>query len=140
MAALKSLNTRTLVLHSRDFLAFSAEDAMKIAQQARGQMVLIDGASSVGDAGPGIRAIRSFIASLPGESGNATTAELPGGLSTRELEVLRLVAGGRSNRQIADELVLSVNTVARHVANILSKAGVANRTEAAAYAREKGLL
>lgn len=61
-------------------------------------------------------------------------------LSDRELDVVRLLVVGRSNQQIADELVLSVNTVARHVANILSKTGTANRTEAAAFARDRGLI
>jgi DNA-binding CsgD family transcriptional regulator len=60
-------------------------------------------------------------------------------LSSRELDVLRLIAAGRSNLQIADELVLSVNTVQRHVSNILIKTGAANRTEAAGYARDHGI-
>lgn len=59
---------------------------------------------------------------------------LPDGLTTREVEVLRLVAAGRTNPQIARELVLSEKTVARHLSNIFGKIGVASRTEAAAYA------
>jgi DNA-binding NarL/FixJ family response regulator len=61
------------------------------------------------------------------------------GLSSRESEVLRLVAAGQSNKQIADELVISLNTARKHVANILDKTGTANRTEAAGYARDHGL-
>ena len=53
--------------------------------------------------------------------------------------MLHLVAQGRSNQQIADELVISLNTARKHVANILDKTGTANRTEAAAYARDHGL-
>ena len=53
---------------------------------------------------------------------------------------MRLVAAGKSNAQIADELVISVNTVQRHVGNILSKTGVANRTQAAAYAHAAGIV
>jgi NarL family two-component system response regulator LiaR len=60
-------------------------------------------------------------------------------LSSRELEVLRLLAAGRSNQQIADDLVISLNTVRRHVSNIFDKTGAANRTEAAVYARDHGL-
>ena len=63
----------------------------------------------------------------------------PNGLSEREVEVLRLLAAGRSNQQIAGELFISLNTVARHVAHILDKTGAANRTEAAAYAFRVGL-
>ena len=64
----------------------------------------------------------------------------PDGLSQREVEVLRLVAAGKSNREIADALCISLNTVATHVRNILAKTGAANRTEAAAYALRNGLL
>jgi DNA-binding NarL/FixJ family response regulator len=60
-------------------------------------------------------------------------------LSDREVEVIRLIAAGRSNQQIADELIISLNTVVRHVANIFDKAAVHNRTEAAAYAFHSGL-
>jgi class 3 adenylate cyclase/DNA-binding CsgD family transcriptional regulator len=63
----------------------------------------------------------------------------PGGLTKREVEVLRLIASGRSNREIADELAISLNTVLRHVSNIFDKTGVANRAEAAAYATRHGL-
>jgi DNA-binding NarL/FixJ family response regulator len=63
----------------------------------------------------------------------------PDGLSEREVEVLRIVARGRTNQQIADEFVLSVKTVARHVSNILDKIAVDNRSAATAYAFEKGL-
>jgi DNA-binding CsgD family transcriptional regulator len=64
----------------------------------------------------------------------------PDGLSDREVEVLRLIARGRSNQQIAEELVIAPATVARHVSNILNKTGLANRTEAAAYAMRHALL
>jgi DNA-binding CsgD family transcriptional regulator len=67
------------------------------------------------------------------------TPSYPDGLSEREVEVLRLVAQGRSNPQIADELVISLNTVQRHVSNILAKTGLANRTEAASYAHRHDL-
>ena len=53
--------------------------------------------------------------------------------------MLRLVAAGKSNREIADALCISLNTVATHVRNILTKTGTANRTEAAAYALRHGL-
>lgn len=62
------------------------------------------------------------------------------GLTKRELEVLAMVAGGRTNRDIASELVLSERTIDRHVSNILTKLGVQSRTAATAYAYEHGLL
>jgi len=58
--------------------------------------------------------------------------DYPGSLSRREHEVLRLLAHGRSNDEIARELVLSVRTVERHVANIYAKIGVSGRTARAA--------
>ena len=64
---------------------------------------------------------------------------LPGGLTPREAEVLRLVASGHSNARIAAELVLSEKTVARHLSNIFTKLDVGSRTAAAAYAFEHRL-
>jgi DNA-binding CsgD family transcriptional regulator len=64
----------------------------------------------------------------------------PTGLTRRELEVLRLVAAGKSNRSIAAELVLSEKTVARHVSNILTKLGLPSRSAATAHAYEHGLV
>jgi DNA-binding NarL/FixJ family response regulator len=63
----------------------------------------------------------------------------PGGLSEREVEVCALVAARRTNQQIADELFISLHTVAHHVSNIFDKLGAANRTEAGAYANRHGL-
>lgn len=65
---------------------------------------------------------------------------LPAGLTSREVEVLRLVASGRSNAQIASALVLSDKTVARHLSNIFGKLDVRSRTAATAYAFEHGLV
>ncbi|MDP8977642.1 MAG: response regulator transcription factor, partial [Actinomycetota bacterium] len=64
---------------------------------------------------------------------------LPAGLTAREVEVLVLVAEGRTNREVARTLVLSEKTIARHLANIFTKLGVSTRTEAAAFAYEHGL-
>jgi len=54
--------------------------------------------------------------------------------------VLHLLADGKSNQEIATELVLALNTVKKHVANILGKLGVANRTQAVVVAKEKGWI
>jgi DNA-binding CsgD family transcriptional regulator len=64
---------------------------------------------------------------------------LPGGLTAREAEVLRLVASGKSNPQIAAALFLSEKTIARHLSNIFTKLDVPSRTAAAAYAFDQGL-
>jgi ATP/maltotriose-dependent transcriptional regulator MalT len=69
-----------------------------------------------------------------------TTPDLPAGLSQREVEVLRLVAAGMTNRQIAAELFISEKTVARHLSNIFTKIGVTSRTAATAFAFEHRLV
>jgi DNA-binding CsgD family transcriptional regulator len=62
------------------------------------------------------------------------------GLSPREIDVLRLLAAGMSNREIGDQLMISANTAANHVRSILMKTGTINRTQAAVYAANSGLL
>jgi DNA-binding NarL/FixJ family response regulator len=62
------------------------------------------------------------------------------GLTAREIEVIRLVATGRSNRAVAQELVLSEKTVARHLANIYTKLDISSRSAATAYAYDHGLV
>jgi DNA-binding CsgD family transcriptional regulator len=64
----------------------------------------------------------------------------PGGLTRREVEVLRLLAAGKTNRGIAVELILSEKTVARHVSNIFTKLGLSSRSGATAYAYEHALV
>ena len=59
------------------------------------------------------------------------TSAYPDGLTRREVEVLRLICGGKTDREIGEELVISVKTVGNHVSNILNKTGAVNRTEAA---------
>ena len=63
----------------------------------------------------------------------------PDRLTQREVEVLRLIAAGKTNREIAGELVITLNTVFRHVSNIFTKTRSANRVEAARYAGQHGL-
>ncbi|MFQ6028794.1 MAG: LuxR C-terminal-related transcriptional regulator, partial [Dehalococcoidia bacterium] len=64
----------------------------------------------------------------------------PDGLTAREVEVLQVVAQGKSNPEVAEELFISINTVTRHMNNIFSKTGTSNRAEAAVYAVQHGLL
>jgi len=82
----------------------------------------------------GARPAADFVSAL------LAPASSPAGLTPREVEVLRLVATGRTNPQIAAGLVLSEKTVARHLSNIFTKLEVGSRTAAAAYAYEHGLM
>ena len=73
------------------------------------------------------------------ESQPARAPIYPDGLTQREVEVLSLVAAGKTDREIAEELFIALRTVTTHVGNILNKIGAANRTEAASYATRQGL-
>lgn len=118
------------VVHSAETLAYHArferqhgndEAARRLAGEAR------ELASPVGHR----RALRLLPA--------PTQLDVPGGLTPREVEVLGLLARGLSNRAIADRLYISTNTAANHVRSIFTKTGTHNRTQAAVYARERGL-
>jgi DNA-binding CsgD family transcriptional regulator len=87
----------------------------------------------------GIHGLGERAGVLLGELAAPAAPAWPAGLTGREVEVLRLIAAGRSNRAIAEALYISPNTVLRHVSNIFAKTGVANRAEAAAYATRQGL-
>jgi DNA-binding NarL/FixJ family response regulator len=73
-------------------------------------------------------------------SGAGTPSLRPADLTGREVEVLRLIAQGATNREIAEQLVISEGTVKNHISNILSRLGLRDRTQAAIYARENGWL
>ena len=82
--------------------------------------------------------VTSRAGTLPGPA--VLSRRHPTGLTSREIDVLRLLALGKSNRQIAEQFVISLNTVQRHVSNILDKTESANRTEAAAFAYRERLV
>jgi DNA-binding NarL/FixJ family response regulator len=90
----------------------------------------------------GMRALEQRVVALRARvrSQPRSPQPYPCGLTQREVEVLRLIAVGKSNRDIANALFVSANTVANHVRSILTKTNTANRTEAAAYARHHDLL
>ncbi len=79
------------------------------------------------------------LARIDGQAGAVASGDTHG-LTRRELEVLRLAASGKSNREIASELVISEHTVARHLQNTFAKLGVSSRTAASSYAYEHDLL
>ena len=90
----------------------------------------------------GMRPLMEKVVSLQekAESLPVEAPAYPDGLSQREVEVLRLIALGKSNPEIGKDLFISLNTVARHVSHIFSKTGAANRTEAATYAVRHELI
>ena len=85
------------------------------------------------------RRLLDALATTPGATAPAPAEELPDGLTPREAEVLRLIAEGRTNQEIAADLVVSEGTVKTHVNRIFAKAGVRDRAQAVAYAYRHGL-
>ncbi len=93
----------------------------------------------------GAKPLRRALDDLARRARIGTAPDLPDGavlaaLTSREREVLRLIAAGRSNREIASVLFIAPKTASVHVSNILGKLGAASRTEAAAIAHREGLL
>jgi len=105
-----------------------------------------------GDEEAGVRALRAASTALEelgaepdahraaGSVPAEPEAALPAGLTAREADVLRLVASGKTNRDIAAELFISEHTVARHLQNMFAKLGVSTRSAATAFAFEHGLV
>jgi DNA-binding NarL/FixJ family response regulator len=85
------------------------------------------------------RAVDALLPRIPPPSPRRAAQQAYDGLTAREREVATLIARGLSNRALADALVLSERTIAKHVENILSKLGVASRTQIATWAVERGL-
>jgi DNA-binding CsgD family transcriptional regulator/pimeloyl-ACP methyl ester carboxylesterase len=146
----------TLVLHRREMSQIPVDISRSLAEGLpRGRLVVLDGAQPtlfMGDPGMVVNMLVDFFcdgieppgaAGLPGAAvGHPATGHPqppPHGLSRRELEVLRLLAAGESNRQIARRLGLSPHTIERHVANLYRKIGARGRADATAYALRSGL-
>jgi pimeloyl-ACP methyl ester carboxylesterase/DNA-binding CsgD family transcriptional regulator len=134
----------TLVLHPRDMTQIPLEVARCLAMDLpRGRLVVLEGAQPVlftADPGEVVRMLADFFCDgiEPTAAGGHAMVP-PGGLTRRELEVLRLVAAGESNSQIARRLGLSTHTVERHAANLYRKIGARGRADATAYALRNGL-
>jgi DNA-binding CsgD family transcriptional regulator len=145
---LPEVNVPALVIHPRGVIQPPLDATMELAAELpNAHMLITDGATQLGDPEQGLSAIDSFVAGLPtpsgaliGEVGAGATPRGAEELSAREIEVLRLIAVGKSNQQIADALVISYNTVTRHVTHIFIKTGAANRAEAVDYAYRRGIL
>jgi DNA-binding CsgD family transcriptional regulator len=141
----------TLVLHRRDMAQIPIDVPRSLAKALpRGRLVLLDGAQPTlfpEDPGAVVTMLLDFFcdglepAGEPPPAGPAAGGHPapPHGLSRREQEVLRLLAAGESNRQIARRLGLSPHTVERHVANLYRKIGARGRADATAYALRSGL-
>lgn len=90
----------------------------------------------------GITPLQEKVESLQANMGSRQTRSLdnPGGLTQREIEVLKLISGGMTDREIGEELFISIKTVGNHVSNILNKTDSANRTEAATFAARNDIV
>jgi DNA-binding NarL/FixJ family response regulator len=127
----------------RAFNEFKALGALYEA--ARTRLLVAEACDALGDhdaaqmeLATGRAAVESMRASVTDP--NAESASRPDGLTPRELEVLRLLAQGKTNRVIAQELVVSEKTVASHVSHIFTKLGVGSRSAATAYAYDHDLI
>ena len=140
-----------LVLHPRDMTQIPVEVARSLAMDLpRGRLVLLEGARPVlfgEDFDEVVSLVMDFFcdgiepAEAPpaGPAADISSVRPSDGLSRRELEVLRLVAAGETNAQIARRLGLSTHTVERHVANLYRKIGARGRADATAFAFRSGL-
>jgi DNA-binding NarL/FixJ family response regulator len=105
--------------------------------------MILEGDSPVpflGDSDDAMNVTREFLALDSPAPSPAARAPAGAALTTRETEVLSLLAGGRTGKEIAAELTISLSTVQRHIANIYTKIGARSRVDAAAYALGRGLV
>jgi DNA-binding CsgD family transcriptional regulator/pimeloyl-ACP methyl ester carboxylesterase len=130
----------TLLLHPRVTPYATEQDSAAAAAAIPGaRLVEIDGPGyPAGSPTAALEAIEAFLRDMP--AAGRRLAGGTGSLSPREIEVLRLVAEGKSNREIAEALVLSERTVINHLSNIFTKTGAENRAGAAALALRHGLV
>ena len=140
----------TLVLHRRGLTLIPADVSRALARDLpRGRLVVLEGAQPTlfrQDPGEAVSMLVDFFcdgiapaeaAPQPGLAGVPSPSSA--GLSRRELDVLRLLAAGESNAQIARRLGLSTNTIERHVANLYRKIDARGRADATAHALRNGL-
>jgi ATP/maltotriose-dependent transcriptional regulator MalT len=91
-------------------------------------------------AAPDLAGLEADVAAAAAATATATAKDRPHGLTPRELQVLRLVAQGKTNRAIGEELFLSEKTIDRHLSNIFDKLDVSSRAAATAFAYEHSLI
>ncbi len=156
--------TPTLVLHRREISWLPVDAARALSSHIpNARLVLLDGESTapyLGDTEAAAAAIEEFLdtqeitTEVQWEAGvtpvpstgvgakleRSQSVAYPDNLTDREIQVLRLVAGGRTSKEVAAELVLSVRTIERHVENIYGKIGARNKANATAYALTRGIV
>jgi DNA-binding CsgD family transcriptional regulator/tetratricopeptide (TPR) repeat protein len=130
----RSMGALTWLAHSSYWYARALAAQSRLAEPA-GQSALTEAARLAAQIG--MPALEGRISSM--EPAATRLVELPDGLTPREVEILRRVAQGMSNRDIGRSLHISEHTAANHIRSILRKTGCANRTEAASYAHTRGL-
>ena len=133
-AGYRGLHGRALALQGRCLIA---------SQRSRGESLLREAADVFDACGATWRVDQCLrLLEVGGQSFKAEEGHgpLPGGLTEREAEVLRLVAAGKTNKQIAEELFLSAKTVGRHLSNIFAKLGVNSRAAATSFAHRNDIV
>jgi len=141
--------TPTLVLHRESIPYPEPEVARHLASAIPdARLMLLAGASLapyLEDKEEALAAVEEFVlksgkpGAQPTPPSTIATAPVAGNLTPREVEVLRLIATGRTNAEISRELVLSMRTVARHITNIYGKIGARGKADATAYAIRHGV-
>ncbi len=134
-AALALDTSSHAVLHQAETLAWHAAHLRRTTNDSARIHELTEQSRAIAEP----RDLRRVLSMLPTSRPGAPPSR-PNGLTPREIDVLRLLGHGASNRQIAAELVISENTAANHVRSILMKTGASNRTQAAVFAGRHGLL
>jgi DNA-binding NarL/FixJ family response regulator len=144
---LSAIRAPTLVMHRRGDQSMPFAQGRELAAGIpHARFLPLEGswhALYEGDTQDVLEQTMAFLAQDPALAAPAEPSgrrSYPDGLSAREVEVLRLLAAGKSNKDIAAWLVLSPHTVTRHVSNIFDKTGVQNRAEAATYASRHRLV
>ncbi len=153
---LSRLRTPTLVVHPRGVARPPTSKSARLVELVHDARLVLPAGdallpfqSDLQTVGRAITRLTSDVAVQPAsklsmvprnEPPDRGAAPLPAGLSERECEVLCLIAGGKTNKQIASDLIVTVGTVKRHTHNIYAKLNVARRIEAVTKARSLGLL
>jgi LuxR family maltose regulon positive regulatory protein len=138
--ALKYLERALTLAEPEEYRRVFIEHGVQMEQLLRKVTGILEGQTS--------RSLQQYIVSLLNDfqgnqvsfNGGSRRSDDLARLTEREIRVLALMAGGLTNQQIADELVVSLSTVKTHVRNILNKLAVNNRTQATSMARQLGLI